>query len=125
MARVPRPGGGLDVEDGVEGAQPLIDAPEADAAALVEGVAAAPVRRQADAVVSNRDADRAVAAVDARDLHVLRPRVLAHVRQELADGAEDDFADLVVEPGVTLVEGDFAAMSPWARNSSQSSSRRG
>jgi hypothetical protein len=34
--------------------------------------------------------------------------MLGHVRQQLADRAEDDLADFLVEAGVRLVEGDFA-----------------
>ena len=83
MARVPRPAVRVDVEHGVEVAQPAVDAPKADSAApaLVERGAAAPVRRQPDAVVGDRNADRAVAAALARDLDVGRPRMPAHVRR--------------------------------------------
>lgn len=59
---------------------------------------------EADAVVGYRDADRAVAPPDARDLHMFRLRVSAHVRQQLADRPKDDLAHFLVEARVALFE---------------------
>ena len=43
------------------------------------------------------------------DPDLLRPRMLAHIGQQLADRSEDDVADFLVEARMARVERDFAA----------------
>src|SRR5688572_30658261 len=73
------------------------------------------MRRQADTVVRNRDADRAIATARARHFDLLGLRVLADVGEELANRPVNDLADFRAETRVALVEADLAgdvALSP-------------
>ena len=112
----------LDIEHCIEVAQPLVDAPKADAAALVERIAAAPVRRQADAVVGDGNADRAVAAATLETLTCFaRACWRTFVRSSRTVLKTTSLTSSSKRVWLSS-RATSQPMSPWARNSSQSSS---